>query len=97
MRKLLVALFLTAFTASPAMANSQHQKMKDCHKEAKEKDLKGPERKDFMKACLGAAKAEAKIAKNAQHEKMKNCHKEAKAAALKGPERKVFMKQCLSK
>lgn len=97
MRKLIAALFLTAFAAAPAYANSQQEKMKNCNKEAKDKELKGKERKDFMKECLKAAKEEAKAAKNAQQQKMKDCNKEAKDKALKGKERKDFMKQCLSK
>jgi len=97
MRNLIVALMLTAFAASPAYANKQQNKMKQCNVEAKEKDLKGPERKAFMKTCLSAAKEEAKAARNAQQQKMKDCNKEAKEKALKGAERKAFMKTCLSK
>ena len=37
--------------ASPAQ-QAQRQKMKACNAEAKEKALKGDERKSFMKVCL---------------------------------------------
>lgn len=30
----------------------QQQKMQDCNKEAKAKDMKGPDRKKFMSGCL---------------------------------------------
>lgn len=33
---------------------AQHQKMRDCNAEAKEKDLKGDARKAHMKDCLSA-------------------------------------------
>ncbi|MBP7252723.1 MAG: phosphate starvation-inducible protein PsiF [Alphaproteobacteria bacterium] len=41
-------------TAAPAAPVSQRDKMKQCNKDAKEKTLKGQERKDFMKSCLSA-------------------------------------------
>jgi uncharacterized protein with FMN-binding domain len=34
----------------------QHAKMKACNAEAKDKALKGQERKDFMKTCLSKSK-----------------------------------------
>lgn len=41
-----------ATPAAPAV--SQRDKMKQCNKDAKDKSLKGQERKDFMKSCLSA-------------------------------------------
>ncbi len=70
--------------------SAQQQKMVSCNQQAKEKSLKGDERKTFMSDCLKAEKA----AHNAQHEKMKDCNKQA--AGKKGAERKSFMKECLS-
>lgn len=35
-----------------AQANPQHERMKRCSQEAKEKTLKGDERKQFMSTCL---------------------------------------------
>ena len=65
MKKLLPAvLFAFAAFSMPAVAasegkpapekklTSQQMKMKKCSKDAKEKKLKGQERKDFMKSCL---------------------------------------------
>ena len=107
MRKLiaLTCLGLLFAASAPAFAGAQQEKMKNCNKEAKEKALKGDERKAFMKECLSkkadAAPAENKAGaapvgkKAAQHEKMKNCNKEAKEKALKGGERKKFMSECL--
>ena len=64
----------------------QQTKMGECNKEAGE--MKGDERKAFMKTCLSTKK-------QTQQEKMKSCNTEA--AGKKGDERKAFMKECLSK
>ena len=80
-------------------ASAQQSKMKTCNAEAKTKDLKGDERKAFMKECLSAKPAaEADTAKKVspQQEKMKTCNADAKSKELKGDERKAFMKDCLS-
>lgn len=103
MKKLLVALCLTlatgvAFAKEEKAATPQQSKMADCNKEAKDKDLKGDERKAFMKSCLSnkpAAAAEPKKELTPQQQKMQNCNKEAKEKALKGAERKSFMSGCL--
>jgi len=73
---------------------AQQQRMKDCNAQAGKKDMKGDERKDFMKKCLSGDKPSAKQA--AQQEKMKSCNAQASKKALKGDERKKFMSQCLS-
>jgi len=62
----LLAAALCATIAGPAFANPQHDRMRDCNKTAKEKALKGDERKAFMKQCLSgpnATEVEAKPAK----------------------------------
>jgi len=41
-----------AAPATPKKMTAQQVKMKFCNKEAKEKALKGPDRKAFMKSCL---------------------------------------------
>jgi hypothetical protein len=43
---------------SPAQ-KAQQEKMRTCNKEAKEKALKGDERKAFMKGCLSSGKSAA--------------------------------------
>jgi uncharacterized membrane protein len=92
----LAAATLFALTVAPAaMAGAQQDKMKTCNAEAKTKELKGAERKAFMKECLSAKKAEEKSAKTAQQDKKKTCNAEAKTQALKGKERKQFMSSCL--
>ena len=65
----------------------QQTKMGECNKEAGE--MKGDERKAFMKTCLSAKPA------TTQQDKMKTCNQEA--TGKKGDERKAFMKECLSK
>lgn len=101
----LACMVLLFVVSAPAFAGAQQEKMKNCNKEAKEKALKGDERKAFMKECLSkkadAAPAEKKAEaapvdkKAAQQEKMKSCNKEAKEKALKKDERKKFMSTCL--
>lgn len=70
MKKLITALLATLLLAghqSGALAadakdsggkapTPQQQKMKSCNAEAKQKALKGPERKAFMKSCLSGDK-----------------------------------------
>ena len=108
-----LALSLGAAHAAdaPATKTAQQNKMTTCNKEAGDKNLKGDERKSFMKDCLSAKPAAAASApaaaapaaapaadkKTAQQEKMKSCNKEAGDKKLKGDERKAFMKDCLSK
>jgi len=66
---------------------AQNNKMTMCNKDAG--DMKGDERKAFMKTCLSAKKV-------SQQDKMKACNADPKAKATKGDERKAFMKECLS-
>ena len=99
MKKLLPAIasvgFVLSFAtiATPVVAKEatpQQQKMATCNADAGSKDLKGDERKAFMKHCLSANKQAT------QQEKMKTCNADAKTKDLKGDERKAFMKECLS-
>ena len=76
----------------PKEMSKQQNKMVDCNKDAKEKSLKGDERKKFMSSCLkGASEAQ-----KTQQTKMKTCNKDAGSKKLKGDERKKFMSSCLS-
>jgi hypothetical protein len=98
MKRLLILTAASLFAlglAPTAMAGAQQDKMKSCNADAKSKELKGDERKTFMKECLSAKKAEEKSAKATQQEKMKSCNTDAKTKALKGSERKKFMSECL--
>lgn len=87
-----VAVSLLAASLAPAAlaAGTQQNKMKECNASAGEKELKGDERKAFMKECLSA-----KPAKTTQQDKMKSCNKDAGEKALKGDDRKKFMSDCL--
>ena len=84
-----------------AFAGPQQEKMKNCNAEAKTKNLKGQERKDFMKTCLsGSAAAPAPVAATDvkpadSKERMKWCNEKAKGKS--GAERKEFMSSCLKK
>jgi hypothetical protein len=88
-----------------AVASTQQDRMRACNKDAKDKTLKGDERKAFMKDCLSNktdddAAQNADVAKSqqkvAQQDKMKNCNKEAKGKGLTGDERKKFISECLN-
>lgn len=72
MKKLIAFACLGLMFTAPAFAGAQQEKMTTCNKEAKEKALKGDERKAFMKGCL-SKKAEAVATpldkKTAQQEK----------------------------
>lgn len=103
MKKILIALMSVVFFSGAAHAGTQQEKMKACNKDAAEKQLKGDERKAFMKECL-SAKAPEKPAEAAapaepvkQQDKMKSCNKDAGDKQLKGAERKKFMSECLKK
>ena len=76
-----------------AYAESQQDKMKTCNADAGKKQLKGDERKAFMKNCLSAKQEQPAVS---QQDKMKACNADPKAKTLKGDERKAFMKSCLS-
>ena len=56
---------------TPKKLTAQQQKMKTCNINAKEKALKGPDRKAFMKTCLkkdvASAGAKAIVASNKPH------------------------------
>jgi hypothetical protein len=87
-----------AHAADEKAPTAQQNKMKTCNAAPKAKELKGDERKAFMKECL-SAKAEATPAADgatAQQSKMKTCNADPKAKTLKGDERKKFMSECLS-
>ena len=92
----LMALGLTLASVGTQAADdktptAQQSKMKTCNADAKTKELKGAERKTFMKECLSA-----KAADTPQQIKMKSCNTDAKTKDLKGADRKKFMKECLT-
>lgn len=81
----------------------QQERMRSCSSEAKEKNLKGEERKQFMRQCLKGNKedkdatAAAAPQRTEQQQRMADCSKEAKEKNLKGAERRQFMSECLKK
>jgi hypothetical protein len=99
MNKLIAVMAVPIFFAYLTVAQGatpQQQKMKDCNAEAGAKDLKGDDRKAFMKTCLSAKAPQAEKKGTPQQEKMKACNKEAGEKHMKGDERKKFMSSCLS-
>lgn len=104
--KKLIALCGLGFALAvsvPAFSGEQQNKMKGCNKEAKDADMKGDERKAFMKKCLSkdyelkseAAAAPSAPAAASSQDRMKGCSADAKTKGLKGDERKSFMSTCL--
>jgi hypothetical protein len=93
-RSLIAAASVMLLLAVPAHAGEQQDKMKSCNAEATQKQLKGDDRKAFMKTCLSAKHDAAPPV--SQQEKMKSCNAEAGSKGLKGDDRKKFMSQCLS-
>jgi hypothetical protein len=85
----------SVYAADDKAPTAQQGKMKTCNADAKTKDLKGDERKAFMKNCLSAKPEAAADGATAQQTKMKTCNADAKTKDLKGDERKAFMKNCL--
>lgn len=84
-------LMLVSFSSqAEEKKTTQQSKMSACSKEAKEKGLRGEERKEFMSTCLSSGHKGQQ-----QQTKMTTCNKEASEKALKGAERKSFMSNCL--
>lgn len=82
-----------ASTAHAAVAqNAQQTKMATCNKQASDGNMKGDQRKAFMKSCLSSKPSVAP--KPTQQDKMKSCNADAKGKT--GDARKAFMKDCLS-
>lgn len=52
-----LAALMLALSPADAWANPQHERMRNCNKEAKEQALKGDERKQFMSTCLKGSNA----------------------------------------
>ncbi len=91
---LLILSFQSAYSATAAQ-QAQQDKMKTCNTDATSKQLKGDDRKAFMKTCLGSAGTAEHKELTPQQQKMSTCSKDAKTKGLKGDERKQFMSTCL--
>lgn len=93
----LVSITLLAALPHAAVAGPQQDRMRACNKEAKEKSLKGDERKSFMSSCLSSGKSEAARTADVSDDaaaRKKQCRAEASAKSLKGDERKAFISEC---
>jgi hypothetical protein len=92
----LSALLVLALPCA-ALAGTQQDKMRSCNKEAKQKALKGDERRTFMKSCLSSSTSAKPATPDeiAAQAALKECRAGAKEKALKGDERKAFIKDCL--
>ena len=89
----------TPAATTPAQPNSQQSLMTACNAGAKERNLSGDPRKQFMSDCLAGrvppTPPPAATTGNSQQEKMKTCNAEATAKKLTGDARKTFMSTCL--
>ncbi len=102
--KLLLCSTLTTLFASSALAqtptpakkeNTQQTRMTTCNADAK--DLKGDQRKSFMKNCLSGNTSKDGKPLTASQKRMVDCNGEAKTKNLSGDARKTFMSTCLKK
>lgn len=96
----LALLGFSVFLALPpdARAGAQQERMRACNKEAKEKALKGDERKAFMSTCLSSGKkdeAKSTAADNGERQRKKQCAADAKEKSLTGDDRKAFIAECV--
>lgn len=88
-------------TANPPPAatvkapTAQQQKMSSCNADAGSRQLKGAERKAFMKTCLSASGASLPAKPATPQARMKECNKQAGEQKLTGEARKTFMSSCL--
>lgn len=89
----LAGVFALSASSAVAAPTAQQNKMADCNKQAKEKALKGDERKKFMSDCLKAAPA-APAADAAKAEKAPAAAPAAEAGKKLPP--KEAMKACAS-
>jgi len=107
MKNHVLLLGLVLFCA-PVFAQdaSQQDRMKACNADAAKKELKGDQRKAFMKECLSVKKDTKEQKKEAkkqkkdvklQRERMKSCNADASRQELKGDARRNFMSDCLKK
>ena len=71
---------------APAGNKAQTSRMSQCSADAKEKGLKGDERKDYMSQCLRSSESTPAT---------KQCNAEAAAKGLTGDKRSDFLKSCV--
>lgn len=107
MKKTLIALLTlgaVAFTQAGFAADApdtakkltpQQEKMKNCNKDAKDKQLKGDDRKQFMKSCLSGKAAPAPAAAAAPEKAAApDCAAQATSKKLAGAAKASFLKKC---
>lgn len=73
-------------TEAPGGNKAQTSRMSQCSADAKEKGLKGDERKDYMSRCLRSSESPAAT---------KQCNAEAGEKGLTGEKRNDFLKSCV--
>jgi hypothetical protein len=83
--------------ATEKQAPTQQDRMASCNQNAKEKNLTGDARMNFMKVCLSGKPAVAASVPQmtSQQQKMAKCNSTAKSKELAGTEREAFMSSCL--
>jgi hypothetical protein len=76
----------TSATEAPSGDKAQTSRMSQCSADAKEKGLKGDDRKDYMSRCLRSSEMPAAT---------KQCNAEASEKRLTGDKRNDFLKSCV--
>jgi hypothetical protein len=83
--------------ATEKQAPTQQDRMANCNQNAKQKNLAGDARKNFMKDCLSSKPAVAASVPQmtSQQQKMAKCNSTARSKELTGAEHQAFMSSCL--
>jgi hypothetical protein len=96
MQRFVLALVLVTL-ALPAVAQTvQQERMKACNTEVARNQLKGEERKAFMKQCASASGEGASAQAVPSLVRMQKCNADSAIKKLQGDERRSFLKQCLT-
>ncbi|MEP7062417.1 MAG: PsiF family protein [Betaproteobacteria bacterium] len=94
---IVLAATFAGVIAAPSLAadkapNAQQQLMKTCNADAKTANMKGDDRKAYMKKCLAG---EDMTSAKKPETRMGACNAQAKG--MKGDEHKKFMSDCMKK
>ncbi|HEY5897238.1 MAG TPA: PsiF family protein [Burkholderiales bacterium] len=94
--RILTAALLVAGVAAQAKdgLTPQQERMRGCNTKADQKELKGPQRRHFMSACLKGSNGNGHQL-TAHQQKNDECNTRAKKLRLQGAEKRGFMSECV--
>jgi len=88
------ALLGFGMTGTASAESPRSAVMKQCNIEANSRQLRGPDRQTFMRACLSSP-AKRHLALSSQQRRMQYCNAQAKARRLVGSDRSRYVSRCL--